>query len=404
MIGDFKTIAIHTKILYNDMIISKDINMRDKEKLEKLERIIERNTLCNKFKKACIYYDKFLDTIHIPYSTHKDILILRNKAHDHIKNKDILNLELVTASIFTIQDKLIRELEYLIKQTSANWDNKNYKGVVENSTRKIELFREMISFHESKCLGLFYLDRYREILESIENMFLYELPVFYSIYFIFSNIYQERPDLKNDLSDLIQKIIHTHKNDTVKLDKKRRKKLYSYVPYNENTINSIEYSYKYANEIFNFNDPNDPIIRILEDTKDVKDLISSIRIACLSTNPHNMFMFSHYADKHTGVCIEYDVTDIDWGNHLLCKVSYKNTMKFDKGAIHLFSDPFKKKDDDLSFIDLFTTKHKAWEYENEYRVITYGIDKIYLPITAIYFGREIDPANKDSIIKLIKDQ
>ena len=166
---------------------------------------------------------------------------------------------------------------------------------------------------------------YKEAIQVLSDLTTKNIKIDWECYKTIEEIYQESPDLKNDLSDLIQKIIHTYKNDIIKPDKKGRKKLYSYVPYNDNTINSIKYS-------------------------------------------------------------------------------YKDTMKFSDYGIQIYSNPSIKPDDNLNFIELFTTKHKAWEYENEYRVITYGIDKIYLPITAIYFGREIDPANKDSIIKLIKDQ
>ena len=207
--------------------------------------------------------------------------------------------------------------------------------------------------------------------------------------------------------DIFKAIFKKYKSDdiaTININNQDcKRKLYSYVPWDENTIDSIIHEYKYASNVFNFNDPNDPIIRLIDNTQNVKEISSKIRVGCLSIQSCNMLMFSHYADKHTGICIEYDPIDIKLENHLLCKVKYKEKLQVDLQNIMFFeqSDHVLS---DSTFIDLFITKHKVWKYEEEYRFITYNQDKIYLPITAIYFGREMSGTDKKLVEKLIEDK
>ncbi len=103
----------------------------------------------------------------------------------------------------------------------------------------------------------------------------------------------------------------------------------------------------------------------------------------------NILMWSHYADSHKGMCIEYHFSDefIKNSEHLIRfrRVKYPIEMPkldFDKGSI----------DTDLGLL----TKTHCWKYENEVRLISYidkgqefysiNLDKASY-IKAIYFGK-----------------
>ena len=68
-------------------------------------------------------------------------------------------------------------------------------------------------------------------------------------------------------------------------------------------------------------------------------------------------MFSHYANSHKGICIEYKLES----NFLDKNIFYSDVgYRFD----------FKPS----SVKELFTTKHKSWEYEKEGRFVSFSVD------------------------------
>ena len=221
--------------------------------------------------------------------------------------------------------------------------------------------------------------------------------ILYQFYFMLIVLYEKKYIEKGELSSILQNIITKQPNDNME-----SKTLYSYVPFNKETIDSIVHEYKYAQQIFNFNDPTDPTIRLIktdDNQKQMKSMFEDIRIACFSTDHLNMLLYSHYTNSHEGICIEYDFTNFNKDKQVLLKMDYKNGIKIDENTLQiiaLLSTNDKKQI--TSFLDLFRTKQTCWEYEKEYRVITYGVDKIKLPIKAIYFGKEMS----DHDINLIK--
>jgi len=68
--------------------------------------------------------------------------------------------------------------------------------------------------------------------------------------------------------------------------------------------------------------------------------------------------------------------------------------------------------DSISVEDSFFLKGKNWEYENELRYLYFDIDgtgkhkQIDIPncIEAVYFGVKCSQADKDTIMKILKDQ
>ncbi|WP_210188355.1 DUF2971 domain-containing protein [Bosea sp. OK403] len=85
-------------------------------------------------------------------------------------------------------------------------------------------------------------------------------------------------------------------------------------------------------------------------------------ILCFSANWHNPVQWSHYADRHAGLCLGFDVPD-----HLLEKVCYqRQRLAWDDSmlaAIDAESDEAHE-----MMRALVKTKFRHWQYEREYRL------------------------------------
>ncbi|MBT7304445.1 MAG: DUF2971 domain-containing protein [Victivallales bacterium] len=107
-------------------------------------------------------------------------------------------------------------------------------------------------------------------------------------------------------------------------------------------------------------------------------------VTCFTESNDNFLMWSHYGGQHCGFCLEFR-TDCEPFNTLR-RVKYVDVMpKID--LVELIADGNPDQ-----VVDLFCTKSKAWEYEQEWRAIhtTAGTVYTYDPkaLKAIYFGTE----------------
>ena len=88
------------------------------------------------------------------------------------------------------------------------------------------------------------------------------------------------------------------------------------------------------------------------------------RIYCLKPHPHSLLLWAHYAEKHQGICLEFDA-----GLEQLAqarRVLYKDTLPI-IGA-NEFADP-------KALVDaVLLTKSQEWAYEDEYRVLARAQD------------------------------
>jgi hypothetical protein len=86
---------------------------------------------------------------------------------------------------------------------------------------------------------------------------------------------------------------------------------------------------------------------------------------CLTDNPNNNLMWSHYANSHNGFCIEWD------GNYIKpAKVHYQNSIpRFE--LIKLIKHNYGIQNNEPIIQDpwlTLTTKLSEWSYEQEYRL------------------------------------
>lgn len=110
---------------------------------------------------------------------------------------------------------------------------------------------------------------------------------------------------------------------------------------------------------------------------------SMVEILALTNSYNNLLMWSHYAKNHKGYCIEFVVEDAS----KIFKVQYLDKIPegISLALLHAKDIEEKKK-----ICKYFLNKPKAWEYENEYRVL--NIDD--------WEERNQDSREKGSSIKL----
>jgi len=124
-------------------------------------------------------------------------------------------------------------------------------------------------------------------------------------------------------------------------------------------------------------------------------------VLSLSATWDSALMWSHYADEHRGICIEYDTRD--QGHPRLEKVNYKAARAVKASDLWLW----KAKGDEAAKRRVFDTYYysKSWEwhYEKEWRDVSEnnGVRSLPFQITAVLFGLRCDPSVIKSMVKLL---
>lgn len=127
-------------------------------------------------------------------------------------------------------------------------------------------------------------------------------------------------------------------------------------------------------KISTYSDLNDPFELCLEISdknyqevfaKTKEDLYKTHGVICFSKDWSNPLLWSHYADKHKGICLGFDISDI-----LLLTVKYlKNTnelcSKFENVVCNTSEEWEKRR---VVLEELFSAKYVDWDYEEEIRI------------------------------------
>jgi len=142
-------------------------------------------------------------------------------------------------------------------------------------------------------------------------------------------------------------------------------------------------------------------------TRELNEILDSYAFICLSPKPDSNLMWSHYANSHTGFCIEFDPGKIE-----AQKVTYSDNI----ASINLIDCLKVEELSDGVLIDkirkaLFN-KLVEWEYEEEYRLFaTSNLARIkkgqkfelvsYSPdfVKSVIFGYRMDDKAKKYIME-----
>lgn len=155
-----------------------------------------------------------------------------------------------------------------------------------------------------------------------------------------------------------------------------------------------------------------------EQQHELKNKLSkNIGISCFTTKCDNLLMWSHYANKHTGICVEYDFSSlfevtnkaglllpVEYLNDRVC-FPFEKTFRYSKNKVT--KDTARKLLPD--FIKMLLRKSEEWKYEEEWRLMIFLREekerKIYFPhISKIILGCDFKTENHHLINSIARDK
>lgn len=209
--------------------------------------------------------------------------------------------------------------------------------------------------------------------------------------------------------------------------------IYRYLSLNENNIKSLRERYLWLSNLRDFNDPYEGNIRIDRNyrkeeidafcylRKDIATqeditaiyanpisffdnamdrLSANEKFCCFSTINNNILMWAHYANKHTGICLEFDLLkdEDETLTRTLLPVRYTNVNK----SYNYVHNP------DGYLLRLLFTKSLDWAYEHEYRLAKSGLDgnKLHFNLQAlssVIFGCRTTLENKQVVKSILNN-
>ena len=147
-------------------------------------------------------------------------------------------------------------------------------------------------------------------------------------------------------------------------------------------------------------------------------LDKSTRVVCFSgaetKDKNQVLLWAHYADKHNGIRIEFDFPSLRTHNFYMSKVTYQDspaTIDIGKRFLDEFFGEF--------LVECAKVKSTAWEYENEYRLLTHpdrclsreikGKQEFFVRfdlawVKSVFFGVRFKESDISSYLELNKQQ
>ncbi|MNQ31608.1 hypothetical protein D3C85_449850 [compost metagenome] len=129
-----------------------------------------------------------------------------------------------------------------------------------------------------------------------------------------------------------------------------------------------------------------------------------VGIYSLSRSFNDELLWSHYANSHSGFCVEYELEKL-LTNHVLEK-RYSFPVVYNNSPSELnFRDIALASNNDNLIQKAFGYKSKKWEYEKEYRIVNDDFGRHsydFKAVKAIYFGLRMPVFQKEEVIKRLK--
>lgn len=133
---------------------------------------------------------------------------------------------------------------------------------------------------------------------------------------------------------------------------------------------ALEALEKQVIKVSKYDDLNDPFELLAMSLKDKvsrkvmvenkRKINRTLRLLCFSKRWKSPLLWGHYADKHTGIALEFEIPDSD-----VHPITYqKDRSSLDLHALMDKRDEAAK----LEMLKMYTTKYSDWSYEEEYRV------------------------------------
>lgn len=144
--------------------------------------------------------------------------------------------------------------------------------------------------------------------------------------------------------------------------------------------------------------------------KTFKVICSKMLVGCLCTDYKNSLMWSHYADSHRGFCIEYDFSGMEEKNKVLPFPVIYSTERPKLSLKYVLNRTEKNEQlGTQSLMSALLTKDRAWEYENEWRLLCEvdgdddnSNDIEMPPISCVYVGAMATAENVSKLSEIAK--
>lgn len=114
-------------------------------------------------------------------------------------------------------------------------------------------------------------------------------------------------------------------------------------------------------------------------------------------------MWSHYADQHKGICIEFDTSEHNCRN--LAPVDYQSSRVIDVSDILAWKLHGEEEAGEKIRRQIFYSKAPQWKYEREWRSVDAESGLKHLPfnVSAVYFGMNCSYVVEECLVKLCRD-
>ncbi|KAA5549319.1 DUF2971 domain-containing protein [Adhaeribacter rhizoryzae] len=117
-------------------------------------------------------------------------------------------------------------------------------------------------------------------------------------------------------------------------------------------------------------------------------------ICCFTKTYKNILMWSHYANKHTGVCLGFEPA-LSPDTFLISNVKYTNHFQpMDYGSQR-----------QVALFNMFITKSEDWKYEEEMRLVGHQTGKWPFPkkvLREVIFGCKTSKEDKKKVLEFLK--
>ncbi|SAL18501.1 hypothetical protein AWB64_01256 [Caballeronia sordidicola] len=135
----------------------------------------------------------------------------------------------------------------------------------------------------------------------------------------------------------------------------------------------------------------------------LKERFKDFGVFSLASNWDNPLMWSHYADEHRGICIEYETDDHRCKE--LGPVNYRSSRFIHISDLQQWLLKKSAAAERKIFEQYFFAKAPQWRYEREWRAVSpkSGVDDRPFRIRSVFFGLRCDKAIVTTIAKLFSD-
>lgn len=146
--------------------------------------------------------------------------------------------------------------------------------------------------------------------------------------------------------------------------------------------------------------------------KPMLEAMGNVRIRCFVNNKtkrspvSNILMWSHYADSHRGMCLEYRFSD-----EFMNQTNDDSVLRFRK--VNYGPDALSIKSEQMTTDIGLLWKCNAWEYENEVRLISFAPERKedFIPIKLdggscilrVFFGMNCPKRDIDTVRSILTD-